>query len=1323
MKITNNTIGKKIAWGFVLLGLILSGVVGGTFFEMKEVQSRFNRVTNLRVVTAETTLKMLNGVNQSLAALRGWIILKQNQFKENRRNAWDQEIRPSFNVLRDLSRKWTDSQNVKYLQLIEGKLDAFQKIQTEIEFNASTLQNTPAQKILVETVVPASEQYLAQITSLIDQELIIDEGESRKMFLGILADLRGSMASAISNIRGFLITQDPKFKIQFEQEWNKNSRRFKDLLSQQDLMTQQQRLAFEKIVEAREIIQPLPEKMFEILESPNWNKAQYLLSTKAIPLSKEIISLLKSMAESQVLLRNKDLQETQKGLNATLNFGFLFLFFGLLACAFLGFRITRSVSLPIQEAIKVSDRIAEGHLDESFKISGSEEVEHLGQTLETMRQNLLWERNRLQDEKWVQTQYGILIDKLQGWKNLEDFSSIFIEELCPLLKTPLGLIYLNGAELGDRDPDLVLKGTYCYVTHESSPSRFEIGEGLVGQCAVNQKQMSLKEIPEGYINIRSGTGESPPRYLDLWPICIEDRLLAVIELASFQEFNPLQRILLERLSNSVGIILNNIAQGLKTEKLLEESQALTEEYHSQSQELQIAYEKLTEKTQSLNEQKVALEKRGQEISSAKKDLEIKAHELTMASKYKSEFLANMSHELRTPLNSLLVLSKLLAENKENNLSVKEMEFAQTIFDSGNDLLRLLNDVLDLSKIEAGKIDILCSGFDLTEIRNHIQRNFKEVARQKNLDLRVILPENESIQLFTDIKRLQQILTNLLSNAFKFTESGYVEVEFYFPDSERLIYLGSPKRKEPFVAFSVRDTGIGISKEKQGSIMEAFQQVDGSTSRKYGGTGLGLSICREMSRLLGGEVYLSSQPGKGTEVTLLIPVNHPDADTNVSTPVSEVVSKQVPDLKTAQANQDNSGGRKWESPIGTRPIRQPYSQTIHEPSLTPHVLIVEDDVAFANVLLEMVERYGLAGILATEGESALSLAREYCPDVIILDIKIPLLNGWALLDLIKHDPELKHIPVHVVSVVEDPKRALDQGASSYLEKPVGKDDLESMFNEMIDIANQSQIRVLILESDHLKLESINSFLADSKTIVAESSPQEQVLDHLQTGSFDCLVLDWSTDWQLQIEFLKEIRSQSTKELTVITHTETEIPGDKEAELEKLSDSIIIKGDKSEERLIEELVEIQKTKRKNLFRSKQEDVTPDVFENKDDILYGKTVLIVDDDVRNIFALTSALENEGLNVIYAENGEDSMETLVDVVKVDIILMDIMMPGIDGYETMRKIRKMENFKELPILALTAKAMKEDRQKCLDAGASDYITKPVEMDRLLSLMRIWLYC
>ncbi|GHH00237.1 histidine kinase [Comamonas sp. KCTC 72670] len=987
----------------------------------------------------------------------------------------------------------------------------------------------------------------------------------------------------------------------------------------------------------------------------------------------------------------------------------------------------------------VATAVTKGDLTRSITVVAEGEVAALKDNINQMIVNLRETTQKNQEQDWLKTNLAKFSGMMQGQKSLDAVSRLIMSELTPLVSAHHGAFFLvDGTEAGT--PLLKLTSTYAYRERKHIANRFRFGEGLVGQCALERKTILLTQVPSDYITISSGLGEASPLNIIVLPVLFEGEVKAVIELASFHPFSAIHQIFLDQLTESIGVVLNMIIANMRTEQLLLQSQDLTQELQSQSKELtqqQDALKRsnieLEEKATLLEEQNRRVEEKNNEVERARVSLEEKAEQLTVISKYKSEFLANMSHELRTPLNSLLILAKLLSDNKDGNLSSKQVEYANTIYASGGDLLSLINEILDLSKVEAGKMQVEPRDIVLTELNQFIERSFLPVAEQKGLSFTVEVAPGSPRHIRTDPQRLQQVLKNLLSNAFKFTDEGGVQLEVKLAEAGSRFDHPVLRASRQVLAFVVTDTGIGIAKDKQRLIFEAFQQADGSTARKYGGTGLGLSISREIAKLLGGEIQVSSEPGRGSSFTLFLPPEYlsPDEEALPSIPPALEPSPRLPPLP--------------ELPRREAPAASPVADSGHvldaalpppiESLLTPvaveddrdHIregdrvlLIIEDDVKFARIMVQMAREKGFKALVATRGDTGLSMANEFQPHAITLDIQLPVVDGWSVLDRLKRNARTRHIPVHVISVM-DKNQGNSQGAFGYLTKPVSKEGLERVFNQLASFLERKERRLLLVEDDDVQRDSLVKLLSEGGDVaVTAVATGEEVLQSLESGEFDCVVIDLMLPDTDGIKLVEEVKTQNRfRDLPIVIYTGKELTPKDEARLRRYTGSVILKsGTKSPEQLLSDTALFLHRLDQNLPpRARAALAQRNDAESE---LAGRKVLVVDDDMRNIFALTSVLENHGMQVVFAENGRAAIEMLEQHRDTDIVLMDVMMPEMDGYETMRAIRKDLKYSSLPIIAVTAKALKDDREKCMAAGASDYLPKPVDTDKLLELIRLW---
>ncbi|MES2596779.1 MAG: HAMP domain-containing protein [Verrucomicrobiota bacterium] len=962
--------------------------------------------------------------------------------------------------------------------------------------------------------------------------------------------------------------------------------------------------------------------------------------------------------------------------------------------------LAANLTTQVRAIAEVATAVTKGDLTRSIQVETRGEVAELKENLNTMISNLreTTESNREQD--WLKTNLAKFTGMFQGQRELNTVGQMLLSELAPLVNAHQGTIYHLTGNPGDAR--LKLLSSYAHGGKKLSKS-LRLGEGLAGQCAVEKQRILLTDVPAEFL-ISSSLGETQPVNIIVLPVLFEGQTKAVIELASLHPLTVVNLTFLEQLTLSIGAVFNTIEATMRTEGLLTQSQQLTVELQNRQSELQQTNEELGTKARLLAQQNAEVERKNEEVEQARRALEEQAAELALTSKYKSEFLANMSHELRTPLNSILILSQQLAENAPGNLSPKQTEFSRNINSSGSDLLHLINDILDLSKIESGTVTVEIEEITFAGLRENIDRNFRHVAEAKALPFNVRFSDGLPGTMDSDPKRLQQILKNLLSNAVKFTAHGQVEVRVdlatqgWSPDHPVL------SKAQQVVAFAVQDTGIGIAPEKQRLIFEAFQQADAGTSRKYGGTGLGLAISRELALLLGGEIKLMSVHGQGSTFTLFLPLHYSGSDSMRAAPRTKAPNEPttvhvLPPSREEHIDDDRN--------------------IIEEND--PVLLVVEDDPHYARILLGLARDKGFRGIVANKGTLGLSLARQFRPSAISLDIFLPDMLGWTVLNQLKLDASTRHIPVQIVTLEEERHHGLSHGAFAYLVKEPTTTGLEAAFDRIKSFTAPRTKRLLIVEDNDIERQSIVELLGYKDIEVVAASTGADALDAMVKEGFDCVVLDLRLPDMTGFELLEKMHANpKLAELPVVVFTGKDLSTDEQIKLKTMAKSIVLKDVRSPERLLDETALFLHRVVTDLPPEKQ--AMLERLHNSSEVLRHRKVLIVDDDARNIFALTSLLENQEMDILSTTNGRSAIDIIESTPDLSIVLMDIMMPDMDGYETMKEIRKNPAFRTLPILALTAKAMKGDREKCLDAGASDYIAKPVNTDQLLSLMRVWLF-
>ncbi|WLG53405.1 response regulator [Pseudomonas sp. FP1742] len=921
---------------------------------------------------------------------------------------------------------------------------------------------------------------------------------------------------------------------------------------------------------------------------------------------------------------------------------------------------------------------------------------------------------RLEQQAWLRNGQTELAEQVLGQLSLNLLGRSILQFCAHYLGSAVAAIYVREEHGG-----LKRIASYGFSREqEALEQQIHSGEGIVGQVAQQARLIRLDLVPGDYFKVSSGLGEGLPQSVLVVPTSDDDRVNGVIELGFLRPLTDRDVELLELIAGNIGTSIEAARYRQRLQEVLAQTQQLNEELQVQQEELKTANEELEEQSrilkqsqahleaqqveleqtnEQLAEQRDAMDLKNTQLNQAQVELEARAEELQRSSKYKSEFLANMSHELRTPLNSSLILAKLLAENPQENLSAEQVRFAESIYCAGNDLLNLINDILDISKVEAGKLEVRPENTSVARLVEGLQGMFQPLATDKQLDFEVEVRADAPQTLFTDRQRLEQVIKNLLSNAVKFTEKGTVS----------LIVAAQPAEG---IAFIVRDSGIGIAPDQQESIFEAFRQVDGATNRRYGGTGLGLSISRDLATLLGGSISLTSTPGQGSVFTLVLPQQYVEpGDTPVETmkatpvamPKAAVAAPAVPLMAEVEIPRFDDDRNK--APFATRSI-----------------LVVEDEPNFAQILYDLAHELGYQCLVAHGADEGYELARQFTPDAILLDMRLPDHSGLTVLQRLKEHAETRHIPVHVISVEDRVEAAMHMGAIGYALKPTTREELKDVFARLEAKLTQKVKRILLVEDDDVQRDSIARLIGDEDIEITAVGLAQDALDLLRTTIFDCMIIDLKLPDMLGNDLLKRMSREDICSFPpVIVYTGRNLTRDEEAELRKYSRSIIIKGARSPERLLDEVT---------LFLHKVESRLSDerqtmlkTARSRDKIFEGRKVLLVDDDVRNIFALTSALEQKGAVVVIGRNGREAIERLNEVEDIDLVLMDVMMPEMDGFEVTLEIRKDPRWRKLPIIAVTAKAMKDDQERCLQAGSNDYLAKPIDLDRLFSLIRVWL--
>ncbi|CAN5169886.1 HAMP domain-containing protein [soil metagenome] len=981
-------------------------------------------------------------------------------------------------------------------------------------------------------------------------------------------------------------------------------------------------------------------------------------------------------------------------------------------------QLAENLTTQVRAISEVATSVTQGDLTQMIRVEAKGEVEELKDTINQMIVNLKQTTLRNREQDWLKSNLAKFTQMLQGQKDLKTVTRRILSELAQVVNAQKGMFYILEQEENQQNPILNLFASYAFGKEVEGSRHLNLGEGLVGQCAVEKERILLTNVPKNYMKIQSGLGQATPVNVIVLPVLFETQVKAVIELASFDAFSETHLDFLSQLTESIGIVLNTIEANSRTEGLLEQSTSLADELRRTNEELQ-------DKAQLMVKQKEEVEAKNKEVEEARRSLEEKAEQLQLTSKYKSEFLANMSHELRTPLNSLLILAQQLYENHDGNLNEKQVRYAKTIHSCGDDLIQLINDILDLSKIESGYISTDFVNLKFSAITAFVETTFKHVSESKNLKFTIEMDERLPGSLETDAQRLNQILKNLLSNSFKFTEKGEVKLRIYEANhnwKQNHPQLDNARR---VVAFEIHDTGIGISKDKQNIIFEAFQQAEGSTSRKYGGTGLGLSISRGLADLLGGSIELESEAGHGSRFTLFLPIEYnpllskKEKHTNLQVSeyhledAGDVAIQSVPTIKVAETKDMN---------VLNEIINEVGDDRTNIVAGEKVVLVVEDDIRFGKIMIEKAHEHNLKVVIATHFGDVFELVNKYFPIAVTLDVKLPDASGWRILDLFKNDINFRHIPIHLISGEENRMLAMQRGARSFHLKPLKAEALEVLFSDIDNFSNKIPKEVLAIEDNELDSSQMARILGNGDLInITISNSGKKALDLIKKNRYDCIIVDYMLPDIAGLELVTEISTIKKLDMTpVLIYSAKDFSPKERNKLKQYSNKIILKDVHSLDLLLEETILLLHLDHKDLNPEKRKLIED--LRSKHDVLSNKNVLVVDDDVRNLFALTTAFERYNINTTTAESGKEAMNILNENNEIDIVLMDIMMPEMDGYETTQKIRREHKNSALPIIAVTAKAMKGDREKCIEAGASDYITKPLKIDQLMSLMRVWLY-
>ncbi|MCJ8209075.1 response regulator [Mucilaginibacter sp. RS28] len=1134
-----------------------------------------------------------------------------------------------------------------------------------------------------------------------------------------LDNIISTMKDAETGQRGFLLTQRDEFLQPYEGAYNKaltEANKVQNLTP--DNLVQQENIRHVKDI--------LLQRMSILRQTIDKKRAGGVVTVEDLRKGKEYMDELRRSIASMEGAEQTLLKQRTERLNQMSSFTpVVIVFAAILSFAisiFFYLKVTSDFNerMRLQKALEekdeetshrihviqgIAEKISNGDYETRVAATEQDVLGSLGGALNRMAASLQASFTKISDNEWLQTGIAQLNDRMVGEKDTPALAADILDFIAEYTKSHVGALYIC-----DKDRLYLQAG---YALSPDARKEIAVGEGILGQAALTGKLITLTDIDPDYISVNYASGGLKPKNVIAVPIFHDRSVRGVLELATLNVYAQRKFDFLNTVSGNIGIALQSAENRRRLQELLEETQSQAEELQAQhselenlnteleahTQRLQTSEEELRVQQEELQQTNQELEERNRIINERNSEIQRKAEELEQSTRYKSEFMANMSHELRTPLNSILLLSRYLYENNEKNLSDEQVESAKVILNSGNGLLDLIDELLDLSKIEAGKMDLEYEHIGLAEIENDMRSLFSPIAREKQIELVIQNNYKQGETIETDKMRLEQIIKNLLSNALKFTTEGSVQLR-----------ISESEIDPSFIKFSVKDTGVGIPKDKQELVFEAFKQADGSTKRKYGGTGLGLSISRELSRLLGGDIRLESEPGKGSNFMVYIPKNR-----EVAIPLPQPEKEPV----TQQAEESQEERVRHIAPVIPKDVEDDRANISADDKV---ILIVEDDTPFAKALLNFTHQRGYKGVVAVRGDLGLELAQKYRPLAILLDLQLPVKDGWEVMEELKSNPATRHIPVHIMSSMEAKKESRLRGAVDFINKPVAVEQMKDIFAKLEDALSRNPKKVLIVEENPKHAQALAYFLQTFNVSSAVSSSLPEGVDMLKNKEVDCVILDMGIPDKNAYETLEIVKqNQGLENLPIIVFTGKNLSSAEEGRIKQYADSIVVKTAHSYQRILDEVALFLHLIEENKQGGQAKPVLP-LATPLNEILKDKTVLIADDDVRNIFSLTKALEKHKMNVISAIDGREALQQLEQHPETDIVLMDMMMPEMDGYESTQRIRQNKKFKNLPVIAVTAKAMMGDREKCIKAGASDYISKPVDVDQLISLLRVWLY-
>ena len=1298
---------------------------------------------------AQAALQAESGLQGASASLRGWMAWGNGSFKTERRKIWEGKIWPNLKKLNTLLVQNADGTRSDRSKSLNELFRGLEDWQWHIEDVAQTPGNEPARVALRKNVDPVADNIFSIISAVTKIQKTDDGSFSKKKFIKAFAVFQAAFSHCQLNVINFVHTGEEIYSNYYEENKSKARSALVSILADISDVSSPQHQQVVLLRKEFRAYADLADRAVGLRRSDNWNVTLRWFSQETAPATNEILKRMGKVVSYQTLRIKSDAKNLAQVSIFLPWISLSLLVLMILLPARVAAKGAAKILDPILELSEASRKFAAGKLPDDIVIKRDDELGELAESINEMRrafaksgENQSKINDNLARQNFIKSQLAEFSDSTSGE---QDVASLGVKALSFLVKpmnAQMAAFYIVD---GDR---LRMVSSYAYSPRKSLSNEYKFGENIVGQAAIEKKTIEISRPPKNYLNVESGLVKALPKYIRATPVSFGNDVLGVVEMAAFKEFDKNQKDFFDQACQNFGVVLNSARARAKMKALLEDAQQQSEmlqvqqkklklanaslenqtlllkeseinlqeqgeELHSQSQEMLAQSEELRVMNDELREKQYAMQEQKEEVEASKNLAEAKAKELYLASKYKSEFLANMSHELRTPLNSLLLLSKSLANNKQGNLTEEQVEDARVIYDGGQGLLTLIGDIMDLSKVEAGKLEVNLETVAISTLAHNVRKLFDPVAKTRGLSFVIDAEGFESKTIKSDGHRVTQILKNLLSNAMKFTENGSVTLKIFWPQSD-IKFMRKDLHPGRVLGFSVIDTGMGILVENQRAIFEAFHQADGSTSRKYGGTGLGLSISRELTRLLGGEIHLNSVPGEGSCFTLYLPTT---------------LHAKMPSAKEAA----DPGSGEMENIIKTPAVGVPpgkksqsIGQFISDDRKDVHegcqsILVIEDDAAMASTLRDHVRGNNYKCLVAGTGRSGIALALEYFPTGILLDIGLPDIDGYQVLEQLKYNLKTRHIPVQILSGREENDKSMSHRAVGFLKKPVDEASIDSVLKRIFEVSSSETCRILVIEDDPDNQRAITSLLENKSIKIKCVDLGKDACKEILTYQYDCVILDPGLPDISGLEVLEYVNKNKKQDLPpIIIYTGGDISSEDQELFDQYSASVILKGAVSSERLLDDVslfIHSVGTK-----YTDEQNKAIRMLHDQDAVLVDRKVLLVDDDMRNCYALSKQLMDVGLIVEMAKNGKEAVDILEKETDFELVLMDIMMPVMDGYEAASLIRKMRHYKNVPIIALTAKAMPKDREKCFEAGASEYVMKPIDLEKLLSILRIWLF-